>query len=418
MNDLVISISKFLVAWLVVQVGFVLLFLGSLNSGSKSLPDEQLPKTAVVLCLRGADPFLPDCLRSLLQQNYPKYNLKLIIDSQDDPAWQVVSDTIAQLGVTNYQISHLRNIRSTCSLKCSSLLQAVSELDETYKVVALVNADTIVHPNWLRELVSPLNNPSVGATTGNRWYVPTGTYWGSLVRYIWNVSAIVQMYLYGVPWGGSLAIKTEVIHQTGLLEKWGEALDEDTMIRRVLSQHNLQVKFVPSLIMLNQEEADLPSLRYWLQRQLMTSRLYHPFWPGVVAEAVLTSVLPNLLVVVFVLAWFTGQGGTAAIAFIWYGIYILALVMLTLLLEMSIQPIIRSQGKPVTEFSWPIIWKMLIGMPLYQWVYGLAMFRSFDMPIVHWRGVTYEVKGAGQIHLMEYRPYQLGNQPSDRQISL
>lgn len=418
MSDWVILISKFLVGWLVIQVSTVLLFLWSLNSRSKTLPDEQLPKTAVLLCLRGADPFLPDCLRSLLQQNYPQYDVKLIIDSEQDPAWQVVSDTINQLGVTNYQISHLRSIRQTCSLKCSSLLQAISELDESYKVVALVDADTIVHPNWLRELVSPLHNPSVGATTGNRWYLPTGRYWGSLVRYIWNVSAIVQMYLYSIPWGGTLAIKTEVLQQTGLLEKWGQAFGEDTMIRSVLNQHNLQVKFVPSLIMLNQEETDLPSLRYWLQRQLMASRLYHPLWPAVVADTVFTILLPHLLIVVMVLAWFTGDGSTAVLAFLWYVIYILALVMLMIFLEMSIQPVIRAQDKPVIELSWPLIWKMIMGMPFTQWIYAIAMFRSFDMPTVHWRGVTYEVKGPWQIRLKQYHPYQTVDQPSDRQISL
>jgi cellulose synthase/poly-beta-1,6-N-acetylglucosamine synthase-like glycosyltransferase len=405
MNDLVISISRFLVAWLVVQVGFVLLFLASLDLRSQSLPDEQLPKTAVVLCLRGANSLLPDCLRSLLQQNYPKYDLKLIIDSEEDPAWQFVNNTLNELGATNFQISHLQTIRATCSLKCSSLLQVVAELDDSYQVVALVNADTIVHPNWLRELVSPLTNPSVGATTGNRWYVPTAMSWGSLVRYLWNASSVVQMYLYGIPWGGTLAIKTEVIRQTGLLQKWGQALSEDITIRSVLSQHNLQVKFVPSLVMLHQEHTDLSSFRYWLQRQLIAYRLYHPLWLGVVGEAVLTTVLPNLLIVVFVLAWLTGQAGTAAIAFIWYGIYILALVMLTLLLEMGIQPIIRSQNQPVRELSGSIIWKMMIATPLTQWVYALAMFRSFQMTKVEWRGVSYELNGAGQIHLMEYRPY-------------
>ncbi|WP_427160487.1 glycosyltransferase [Aliinostoc sp. HNIBRCY26] len=418
MNDFVVSISKFLVSWLVIQVSIILLFLWSLNSRSKTLPDEQLPKTAVLLCLRGADPFLPNCLTSLLQQNYPNYDVKLIIDSEQDPAWQVVSDTINQLGVTNYQINHLRSIRQTCSLKCSSLIQAVSELDESYKVVALVDADTIVHSNWLRELVSPLNNPSVGATTGNRWYLPTGRYWGSLVRYIWNVSAVVQMSLYGIPWGGTLAIKTEVLHQTGLLEKWGQAFGEDTMIRSVLGKHNLKVKFVPSLIMLNQEETDLPSLRYWLQRQLMASRLYHPLWPAVVADTVLTILLPHLLIVAMVLAWFSGDGNTATLAFLWYVIYILALVMLMIILELSIQPVIRSQGKPVIELSWPLIWKMIIGMPFTHWIYAIAMFRSLDMPTVHWRGVTYEVQGSWQIRLKEYHPYQTKDQPSDRQISL
>ncbi|QLE59073.1 glycosyltransferase family 2 protein [Nostoc sp. TCL26-01] len=414
MDDLAILISKFLVGWLIFQVCCVLLFLRCLNSRTNNLPDELLPKTAVLLCLRGADPFLGDCLRSLLKQNYPRYDLKVIVDSQQDPAWQVVRGIIDELDAANVQVSHLRTVRQSCSLKCSSLIQAVSDLDDSYKVVALVDADTVVHTNWLRELVSPLNYPQVGATTGNRWYLPTGRYWGSLVRYIWNVSAIVQMYLYGIPWGGTLAIKTEVLRQTGLLERWGQAFGEDTVMRSVLAKYNLEVKFVPSLIMLNREECDLPSLRYWLQRQLLSSRLYHPWWWLVVADAVCTILLPSFLIVVWFTAFLSGQGETATFAFSWYVIYILALVMLMLFLELGVQPIIRSHGQQVTKLSAPLIWRMIVSMPLTHWVYGWAMLAALRMQTVTWRGVTYEVNSTGNIQLMEYRPYQSVNQIGDR----
>ncbi|WP_414755452.1 glycosyltransferase [Anabaena sp. CCY 9910] len=406
MDELAISISKLLVIWLVVQVGLVLRFLWSLNLRSHSLPDEKLPKTAVLLYLRGADPLLPDCLRSLLQQNYPRYDLKLIVDSEQDPAWQVVNETIKEIGANNFQINYLRTINQTCSLKCSSLVQAVSELDDSYQVVALVDAETIVHPNWLRELVSPLTNSTVGVTTGNHWYVPTGVYWGTVVRYIGNISAIVQMYLYGIPWGGSLAIKTEVLRRTGLLERWEHTLSEDTMLSSVMAKYNLQVKFVPSLIIVNPQECDLPNLKYSFQRQLLLFRLYHPWWWVLVGEAVLTIGLPQLLLFVWFISFFSGQGDTAIFALSWYVIYILALTMLILFLELGIQPIIRSQGKPVTQLSASLILRIVMGIPLTHWVYGWAMITSLRMQTVNWCGVTYEVNGPVNIRLADYRPYQ------------
>lgn len=208
MKELTIFITQSLLGWLAIQMCLALVFLLYLRLHQENLlTDEELPKTAVILCLRGADPFLPNCIEALLNQDYPEYDLKLIVDSPQDPAWQIVNDTINEQGASNVQVSPLRIIRHNCSLKCSSLLQAVSELDDSYQAIALVDADTIVHPNWLRELVSPLADPKVGATTGNRWFVPTGHYWGSLVRYIGNVSTVVQMYLFQVPWGGTLAIQ-------------------------------------------------------------------------------------------------------------------------------------------------------------------------------------------------------------------
>ncbi|MBD2166006.1 glycosyltransferase family 2 protein [Calothrix membranacea FACHB-236] len=419
MNDLARLLSQIVLGWLAIQVLLILVFLWNLRSyQGKLLPDDKLPKTAIVLCLRGADPFLPNCLRALLNQNYPQYDLKLIVDRQEDPAWKIATDTIQELGATNVEISPLRIIRKNCSLKCSSLLQAVSDLDDSYQVVALVDADTIVHPNWLRELVSPLSNPQIGATTGNRWYLPTGKYWGSLVRYIWNVSAVVQMYLYGIPWGGTLAVKTEVLRQTGLLDKWSKAFGEDTMMRSVLGKNNLRVKFVPSLLMLNREESDLPSLRYWLQRQLISSRLYHPWWLAVVGDTILTILLPTLLIVLFLAALFNQQWNTAVFCLSCYIGYMLGLLLLVFVLEKEIQQVLHRHGEPITKLSPATIFKIFIGIPFTQWIYGYAMFLSLWMSKVKWRGITYDIKSPWNIRLLDYRPYKIVDQPSDRKLSL
>ena len=419
MKELAIFLSKSLLTWLGIQVCLAVVFLLYLRlSQKKSLPDEQLPKTAVILCLRGADPFLTNCLRSLLNQNYPQYDLKLIVDSQEDPAWKIATDTIQEQRATNVQISLLRIARQNCSLKCSSLLQAVSELDDSYKVVALVDADTVVHRNWLRELVSPLAHPKVGATTGNRWYLPTGRYWGSLVRYVGNVSTVVQMYLFRIPWGGTLAVKTELLRQTGLLDKWGQAFNEDTMIRKVLQKHGMQVKFVPSLIMLNREECELPSLKYSLMRQLLCSRLYHPLWLAVISDAISSILQPTLVIVLFLAALLTGEWNVAALLFGCFSIYTLGLLFMMLVLEQGVQQVIRKHGEPMTKLSALTVVKMLIAIPLTQWVYGIAMVLSLGMRRVNWRGVSYQIKGPWGIRLVEYRPYELLDQPGDRKVSI
>ncbi|TVP63819.1 MAG: glycosyltransferase family 2 protein [Nodularia sp. (in: Bacteria)] len=419
MNDLVIFLCRCLTVALAVQICFMLVFLWHLSSSKKNvIPDEELPKTAVILCLRGADPFLSNCLQALLNQNYPQYDLKLVVDRIEDPAWTIANDTVQEHGATNVQISPLRIIRRNCSLKCSSLIQAVKELDDSYKAIALVDADTIVHANWLRELVTPLADPNVGATTGNRWYVPTGSHWGSIVRYLWNVSAVVQMYLYGIPWGGTLAVKTEVLHQTGLLDQWGKAFCEDTMMRHILGKHKIQIKFVPSLMMLNQEECNLSDLSSWMQRQLLFCRLYHPHWLAVAGNAILTILFPTVLSVLFVVALLSGEWYAAAISLSCYSSYVVALLLIVLFLEQAVQLVIRSDHQPTKQLTITAIFQMLIGIPLTQWVYGLVFLSSLWMSEVKWRGITYQFKNAWKIRLVEYRPYQSLDQPVPPNTSL
>ncbi|MBD2770738.1 glycosyltransferase [Iningainema tapete] len=418
MKDLAIFLSKILLGWWGDQVIISLLFLLYLRFyRKKSLPDDLLPKTAVILYIRGADPYLSNCLQALLNQNYLQYDLKLIVDSEEDPAWNIITDIIRKNGATNLHVSLLQTPNPNCSLKCHALIQAISELDDSYKVVALLDADTVVHPNWLRELVTPLANPKVGATTGNHWYVP-GRYWGSLVRYMCNISTVVQMHFFRIAWGGTLALKTEVIHQTGLLDKWGQAYGEDMMISRILAKHSQRVVFVPSLIILNREECTLQSIYHWFKRQLLSSRLYHPHWWGIIVDAILSVLLPNVILVLLILALLTGQWDAATVFFDSLGGYTLAALLLACALEKGVQPILRNHDQRLTKLSVPTLLKMFIGIPLSQWVYGLAMISSLTMTKVNWRGVTYQIKSPWNIRLLDYRPYRLSAQPDDPKVSL
>ncbi|MBE9234483.1 MAG: glycosyltransferase family 2 protein [Sphaerospermopsis sp.] len=419
MKDLTAFLSNSLIGWLVIQVCLMLIFLWYLRTYKQPfLSDNQLPKTAVILCLRGADPFLPNCVRSLLNQNYPEYDLKLIIDSPEDPAFKIAKEVIAETKATNFQISTLRTVRHNCSLKCSSLVQAVSDLDDSYQVIALVDADTIVHKNWLRELVSPLTDEKVGITTGNRWYVPTGKYWGSLIRYAGNVSTVVQMFLFQVPWGGSLAIKKQLLQQTEILEKWGAAFGDDMLLHKVIKKHGWKIKFVPSLLMVNREESNLSTLFPSLQRLILCSRLYHPNWLALVSDAVSSILFPTLTLFLALGLFLATEWNTAFSLFKSYSIYTIGLLLLMLVMELGVQEIIRSQGQPIPEISLTNILKMFIAIPLTQWVYGLAMLSSLGMSTVTWRGLTYKIQSPWHIRLVEYHPYQWLDQPIDPKISL
>ena len=411
-----IALLQTLLGCLVIQIALTLIFVFYLRSNRvNSLSDNQLPKTAVILCLRGADPFLPNCLKALLEQDYPQYDLKIVVDSQDDPAWKVARDTVKD--ATNVQISPLKIASTVCSLKCSSLIQAISELDSSYKVVALVDADTVVHPTWLRELVTPLLHPKVGATTGNRWYLSKGMYWGTLVRYLWNISAVIQMYLYGIPWGGTLAIKTQVIHQSGILEKWARALSEDTMLKDILAEYDLKVKFVPSLLILNREECTLPKLMNWMKRQLLISKLYHSQWLLVIIEAVFSTFLPNLILVLIMVNFLLAKWDIFAILLTCYSIYIFALLLIAIVVETSIREVISSRWL-IPKITFATLMKTLIGIPLTHWFYGFALVSSIRTSKISWRNIVYRIKSPFNIHLTKYQPYQSDSQKVDNQVSL
>lgn len=384
----------------------------------KRISIDKMPPAAIILCLRGADPFLLKCLEALLNQNYPYYQLQIVIDSHQDPAWELVAQIMKRQAAKHVKVSTLVVPRVTCSLKCSALLQAISGLDNNIKVVALVDADTIVHPNWLRELVTPLANPKVGATTGNRWYLPQGRYWGSAVRYIWNIAAVLQMYYYQIPWGGSLAIKTEVFRQTKLLNRWEQAFTEDVIVQRILRQQGLKVEFVPSIVMVNREECELKSFQRWVKRQLLCARLYHTSWNVIVIHGILTLVLPIVAIMLSLVAWLNGELTTVAYLGGGLAIYVVIQILCIVILEDRVRSIVKRKGEILPSINVNTIFKVLAALPITQMVYGLALTLAIFMRQVEWRGITYQIKGPWDIKLVKYQPYTYSDKPIDSMASL
>src|SRR5262245_52051845 len=115
-------------------VGQALLVLGMIPklcaASPPLLPDDRCPAAAIVLCLRGADPSLTDCLLAIGRQDYPNYDVRLVVDSQSDPAWQIAKTIASELPRQIFYLEPLEERRTTCSLKCSALLQAIGRLED------------------------------------------------------------------------------------------------------------------------------------------------------------------------------------------------------------------------------------------------------------------------------------------------
>ena len=399
---LLVSLGLMLVGQGVLVFGFV---RGLRNWHRPRLVDQRCPKAAVVLCLRGTDPYLRDCILALIEQDYPDYLVKIIVDREADPAWDVVQQVLADSPRTNVQVEALEKPLATCSLKCSSLVQAVSGLDESYEFVAQLDADTVPHTTWLRELAAPLTKDGVGAATGNRWYMPERPTHGTMVRYLWNACAIIQMYWYRIAWGGTLAVKTDVIRKCGLLDRWSNAFCEDTMLYSALRKEKLRVEFVPSLMMVNRETCDLPGFFHWVARQLLTARLYHPKFSSVIAHGVMVTVVSATTIAMVLYAAIQRNWTIAlSVAGAWL-FYELVLTLFIFPMETAVRRIVAGRGQPTQWVTPATVVEGLIGVLSLQIIYPAALFWAIVARTVTWRGVAYRIGGSRAIEMVQYQPY-------------
>jgi len=254
--------------------------------------------------------------------------------------------------------------------------------------------------------VAPLARPDVAATTGNRWYLPVRPSWGSLVRHAWNAAAVVQMYFYRIPWGGTLALKLDVFRHSDLADRWAHAFCEDTMLYAAVQRRQQRVEFVPSLMMVNRETCTLGGFYHWVRRQLLAARLYHPGWHTVAAHGILTSLAPVLALILLLSGVGTGNVAAAWLAAAALAVSTFSSPLLLIVLAGGVGRAVRRRGEPTRWLAAADLPKLFAAILLTKAVYLGALLSSIFIRAVHWRGIVYRINGPWKIHMTDDRPYE------------
>lgn len=405
------TLGMLLAVLLVPQVALTLWFVACVRTRIHDFRGRAAARAAaaevpaeVVLCLRGCDPTLDRVFTALAGQSHRRWRLQVVVDSENDPAWHATQSTLVRLaeaGTPSWSgvvVAPLAARGPRGSLKCASLRQALMSLHAETRVVALVDADAVVHHHWLTTLVDECTRPAVGAVSGNRWFDPSADSVAGVVRAIWNAGAVVQMTICGVPWGGSLAVRREAMEACGWLDVIEASLCEDTALSVPFAAAGWRYRYVPALTVVDQDDdVSLRPLTRWIARQLLTARLHHPSWPLVATHGLSTS-----LALAATLAGLVAAAATARLeSLAWIAGILVAYQAVNVLMLLAIAAASRSAVAARDEDARPLTlgrtcwWAALI--PVTQVVYAAATIRALAATSVEWRGVVYEIRrGAGR----------------------
>lgn len=364
-------------------------------------PDEQWPLATIVLPLRGADPVLAEGLRHLCQQDYPHYEIRIVVDSDEDSTWPIIRQVMAEFPQTRITTRVLTDRLETCSLKVSAILQGIADLEPDCGVVAFIDADVVAPPHWLRELVRPfVENPKLAAASGIRWYHTHSCAWGSLVRGLWGAGAACQMYSLPILWGGSLAYRANVLRDPELQKLWAHSFVEDTSVVGFLQQRGLPMKMLPRLTMINPESINLSSCYRFIRRQLVCMRLHHPSWNFILFMTLGMALTPLLS---------TAVAGWAWMAEVEWLMWTMLGVQLGAILAAGF-PMVYIDGyfyytapedKPLATLRW----KHIPVIPITVLVQLLATLEACWTRQIDWRGIHYTLDDQGGIHRTNDAPY-------------
>lgn len=372
---------------------------------TEALDNDACPHAAVVLCVRGSDPFLSQCIEGLLTQDYADYELFIIVDHPDDLAWPLINEVIQNAPSKNVHVDFLKERLETCSLKCSSLVQALESLSDSHEVVAFLDADVIPHKSWLRELVTPLVQEDYVASMGYRWRVPQPATVGSLVRALWSAQNVVQQYWSRGIWGGCWAIKQETLRELDVVEHWSRAFVEDAFVTDELVKRKHRVAFVPELAMMSSETSQLGDVYRWIRRLLFTTRLYISGWIMIVLHALFVAFVLMGAAVVAIVALMQANWTAAAIAGSGLLVYLISNTAPLAMLDTQVRRIVDRRGEEIHRLGFVEQLKILVAFMITHAFYVTAVIACHFMSTVSWRRIDYEVNGPFQVRMCHYNAF-------------
>ncbi len=363
-----------------------------------------LPRAAVLLPVRGLDEGFDENVRALLAQAYPHYRLVAVADREDDPAATRIRALAGP--PTRIPVEILLSDVGGMGGKVNALRTALAHLRQEDEVVVFADADVRPAEDWLRQLVQPLADVTVGATTGFRWYVsPHPSFW-SLVRSEWNAVSANVLFdgRRNYTWGGSSAVRRENLDRLHLEERWREVLSDDLVVTEAVRAAGLRIAYVPAALVATLEDADRGTCLEWCLRQMMMATLYLPVVRRYAAGAFAVfdgAVLLGLLSLAL------------APLLSWAYLVPAALFLFTLpatLAKSSLRRRALFAGAPHVASLWSVSAVRYAAASLaVPWVMLWGLARTRGQTTVTWRGRTYDVRDPRHVRLMESGPVPGGS---------
>ncbi len=354
---------------------------------ARPLPDFQ-PYVSVIAPGRGLEPGLAENFQTLLNQDYARYEVLFVFDRGDDPATEVVRQLIKENKVSARIV--IAGAATDSGQKVHNLRVAVNEIDPMSEVLVFVDSDARPRTKWLKQLVAPLADETLGASSGYRWFIPEKGGIASRLRGVWNASiasALGGDTSKNFCWGGSTAIRRTTFERLKISERWRGTVSDDFIVTRVLKESKQPVHFTPNCLVPSVGDCGLTELLEFTTRQIKITRVYasHLWLPLLLGSALFTIVFFGglILLIVQILSGFTP--------------IILPLILTILFALGATKSLIRWRAVCIPLANHHSAMRRDLAAHIVLWPIAslLYLFNTITAGFsrrINWRGITYELK--------------------------
>ena len=363
---------------------------------SRDIPDFH-PFVSVLVPGRGLEPGLTDNLRTLLTQDYPCYEVLFVFDREDDPAIEVVE----QLTTTPKIV--IAGPATDSGQKVHNLRAAVTRIDPKSEVLVFVDTDARPGSHWLKQLVAPLADEQLGASSGYRWFIPVNGGIASRLRGVWNASvasALGSDMTKNFCWGGSTAIRRTTFERLAISERWRGTVSDDFAITRILKEANLPIHFTPRCLVPSIGDCDFKELVEFTTRQIKITRVYasHLWLPLLLGSALFTLVFfGGLILLILQILQILSPSA------------LLPTILLIIFALGSAKAFIRWRAVsiPLAQYHSVMRRDLLAHITLWPFASLLYLYNTVAAGFsrqIRWRGITYELKSPNEAVIISREP--------------
>lgn len=335
------------------------------------------PPVSVLKPIRGVDPGAYENFASFCRQDYPEYEIVFCVSGEDDPVAPLIERLQREFPERRIVLLHGSG-RVATNDKVAKLARMVEEA--RYEYVVINDSDVRVRPDYLRTVVAPLRDASIGATTCFYTAIEESSFTDS-VQAVGMLSDFYAGIL--VAWqldGVKFALGPTIATTRGHLSGFGgyPALEnrtaDDLLVGRLIAEQGLEVKLLPYTVDTVADYQSMSELIHKRLRWIVVMRHMRPWGHfGLLA----TQGLPWSIVGIV-------AAPTAAVAVAYLGAYLTLRCAMTWLIG-------------VHGLKQHSVWRRMPLIPVWDALSFGIWVASFLRRSIRWRGADYHIGEGGAL---------------------
>jgi ceramide glucosyltransferase len=228
----------------------------------------------VLIPLKGLFPDQEFILSHLLEQKYADYRVIFILESERDPACEIVDQllqkypharkVIAGVSVSNAQKNH-------------SLLAGLRGVRPEAKILVFCDSTNVAPSHWLERFTAAVRNGEAEAVTTFRSFKPEPETLGAVCQAIYAAFVLLLAVSMPKPWGGATAIRRETFERLNVADDWAKTVVDDLVLGNVLERGRVGVRMETGCLLVSPlRNQTVRGFLSYLDRQILFPKFTNP----------------------------------------------------------------------------------------------------------------------------------------------